>query len=67
MMNIIGRYALRFREVVDPIVDAIEAQREVEQLNFQEQEWEFERLQRLKEEEERRMDEDDEVFYEVVK
>ncbi len=58
-------YALKFLETVnpqvvgEPIVD--------KELQFDDKAWELEMLQKIKEEEDQRMDEDDEVlFYEVV-
>ncbi|KAJ7539803.1 hypothetical protein O6H91_11G109200 [Diphasiastrum complanatum] len=59
----IDRYAMRFLEFWDQIIEpfAIESETAVE-----EKEWELERLERLKEEQEAEMDEDNEsMFYET--
>eukprot|EP01018_Ginkgo_biloba_P038739 Gb_04358 [translate_table: standard] len=58
----IERYAMRFLDLWDPIIDkaAIESQ-----VRFEETEWELDRLEKLKEEHEAEIDEDDEpLFYE---
>jgi len=60
----IQRYALKYLEIVNPVADQ---KKDEEPLEFNENVWELEALQKIKEEEEQRMDEDDEVlFYEVV-
>jgi len=62
----IQRYALNFLEVVNPVLDQESIEAMHNEVEFQEQAWELEKLKRLKEEEEERMSEDDEVlFYEV--
>eukprot|EP01018_Ginkgo_biloba_P024829 Gb_30810 [translate_table: standard] len=58
----VQRYAMRFLDLWDPIIDkaAIESQ-----VRFEETEWELDRLEKLKEEHEAEIDEDNEpLFYE---
>lgn len=57
---LVGRYAMRFYEEWDPVVRAREGEEEVE---FSEEEWELERLEKLKEEQEAEVDEDDEPHF----
>ena len=60
------RYALNFLEVVNPVIDQESIEAMHNEVDFQEKAWELDKLKRLKEEEEERMSEDDEVlFYEV--
>ncbi|KAH9331633.1 hypothetical protein KI387_003741, partial [Taxus chinensis] len=58
----VEKYAMRFLDLWDPIIDkaAIESQ-----VRFEEAEWELDRLEKLKEEQEAEIDEDNEpLFYE---
>ncbi|KAM7467771.1 hypothetical protein LguiB_015333 [Lonicera macranthoides] len=55
----IDRYAIRFLELWDPIIDkaAVESQ-----VRFEENEWELDRIEKLKEDMEAEIDDDDEPF-----
>ncbi|GLJ18606.1 hypothetical protein SUGI_0331380 [Cryptomeria japonica] len=58
----VEKYAMRFLDLWDPIIDkaAVESQ-----VRFEEAEWELDRLEKLKEEQEAEIDEDNEpLFYE---
>lgn len=55
----IDRYAVRFLELWDPIIDKTAVESEV---RFEETEWELERIEQLKEDMEADIDDDDEPF-----
>ncbi|XP_052172511.1 protein PHOTOPERIOD-INDEPENDENT EARLY FLOWERING 1 isoform X2 [Diospyros lotus] len=55
----IDRYAIRFLEVWDPIIDKTEMESEV---RFEETEWELDRIEKLKEDMEAEIDDDEEPF-----
>ncbi|KAL2612977.1 hypothetical protein R1flu_024669 [Riccia fluitans] len=58
----VERYAMRFLELWDPRVDKAS---EAAQVQFEEKEWELDQLEKLKEEQEAEIDEDNEpLFYE---
>ncbi|KAL3680093.1 hypothetical protein R1sor_023049 [Riccia sorocarpa] len=58
----VERYAMRFLELWDPIVDK---ESEAAQVQFEEKEWELDQLEKFKEEQEAEIDEDNEpLFYE---
>ncbi|KAG0580120.1 hypothetical protein KC19_4G148100 [Ceratodon purpureus] len=59
----VERYAMRFLELWDPRVDNLAV---VAQVAFEEKEWELDQLEKLKEEQEAEIDEDNEpLFYET--
>jgi len=60
------RYAFRFLDIVNPIIDESELKALHEEVETDQKEWEQDVLARIRVEEEDRMDEDV-LFYEVVK
>ncbi|KAL6060479.1 Pharynx and intestine in excess protein 1 [Balamuthia mandrillaris] len=62
----IQRYAFKYLDEVDPVVDLHELEALREEAEIKEKEWELDVLERIRQEEEQRMEEDDEMlFYEV--
>lgn len=55
----IDRYAIRFLELWDPIIDKTSMESEV---RYEESEWELDRIEKLKEDMEAEIDDDEEPF-----
>jgi len=67
LLTPIYRYAIKFLEVLNPL-DMSKYELLDNEVEFEQQDWELESIQKLKDEEEVKNDQDDEVlFYEVVK
>ncbi len=67
-MYLCYRYAFKFLEEVNPVIDTQELEAMHEEVEQEQKSWEQDLLQRIKEQEQQRMDDDhdDSLFYEVV-